>query len=167
MCARLWLCIIVYAVSSCVNSYTHIAIKMQSKVLMLPFYNPIYPLAAAAAAAKSLQLCPTLSDPMDCSPPGSSIHGIVQARVLEWGAIAFSVSPRSIPEPSPQCRVTINLFSISKILLFWECYMHIFFKISFCSFRITPMKPLLVAAHDTVHIFLSLSCVSWYGGTTL
>ena len=37
------------------------------------------------------QLCPTLRDPMDCSPPGSSIHGIFQARVLEWGAIAFSV----------------------------------------------------------------------------
>ena len=36
------------------------------------------------------QLCPTLSDPMDCSPPGSSLHGIFQARVLEWGAIAFS-----------------------------------------------------------------------------
>ena len=34
------------------------------------------------------QLCPTLSDPMDCSPPGSSVHGILQARVLEWGAIA-------------------------------------------------------------------------------
>ena len=36
------------------------------------------------------QSCPTLSDPIDCSPPGSSIHGIFQARVLEWGAIAFS-----------------------------------------------------------------------------
>ena len=36
------------------------------------------------------QSCPTLIDPMDCSPPGSSIHGIFQARVLEWGAIAFS-----------------------------------------------------------------------------
>ena len=35
-------------------------------------------------------LCPTLSDPMDCSLPGSSIHGIFQARVLEWVAIAFS-----------------------------------------------------------------------------
>ena len=46
--------------------------------------------AAAATAAKSLQSCPTLSDPMDCSLPGSSIHGIFQARVLEWGAIAFS-----------------------------------------------------------------------------
>ena len=36
------------------------------------------------------QLCPTLSDPMDCSPPGRSVHGIFQAGVLEWGAIAFS-----------------------------------------------------------------------------
>ena len=36
------------------------------------------------------QLCPTLRDPMDCSFPGSSVHGIFQARVLEWGAIAFS-----------------------------------------------------------------------------
>ena len=37
------------------------------------------------------QSCPTLRDPMDCSPPGSSIYGIFQATVLEWGAIAFSV----------------------------------------------------------------------------
>ena len=36
------------------------------------------------------QSCPTLSDPMDCSPPGFSVHGIFQARILEWGAIAFS-----------------------------------------------------------------------------
>ena len=36
------------------------------------------------------QSCPTLFDPVDCSPPGCSVHGIVQARVLEWGAIALS-----------------------------------------------------------------------------
>ena len=35
------------------------------------------------------QSCPTPSDPMDCGPPGSSVHGIFQARVVEWGAIAF------------------------------------------------------------------------------
>ena len=46
--------------------------------------------AAAAAAAKSLQSCLTLCDPRDGSSPGSSVHGIFQARVLEWGAIAFS-----------------------------------------------------------------------------
>ena len=42
------------------------------------------------------QSCPTLSDPMDCSLPSSSVHRICQARVLEWGAIAFSVSYYSV-----------------------------------------------------------------------
>ena len=40
--------------------------------------------------AKPLQSCPTLCDPMDCSPPGSSVYGILQARILEWVAISFS-----------------------------------------------------------------------------
>ena len=44
----------------------------------------------AAAAAKSLQSCPTLCDPIDSSPPGSPIPGILQARTLEWVAISFS-----------------------------------------------------------------------------
>ena len=45
---------------------------------------------AAAAAAKSLQSCPTLCDPLDGSPPGSPVPGILQARTLEWVAISFS-----------------------------------------------------------------------------
>ena len=45
--------------------------------------------AAAAVAANSRQLCPTLCDPIGGSPPGSSVPGILQARTLEWGAIAF------------------------------------------------------------------------------
>ena len=45
---------------------------------------------AAAAAAKSPQLCPTLCDPIDGSPPGSPVPGILQARTLEWVAISFS-----------------------------------------------------------------------------
>ena len=45
-----------------------------------------------AAAAKLLQSCPTLHDPRDGSPPGTSVHGILQARVPEWGAIAFSLA---------------------------------------------------------------------------
>ena len=45
---------------------------------------------AAAAAAKSLQSCPTLCDPIDGSPPGSPVPGILQARTLEWVAISFS-----------------------------------------------------------------------------
>ena len=44
------------------------------------------------------QSCPTLSDPMDCSLPGSSVHGIFQARVLEWGAIAFSDYQQIFPD---------------------------------------------------------------------
>ena len=46
--------------------------------------------AAAAAAAKSLQSCPTLCDPIEGSPPGFPVPGILQARTLEWVAIAFS-----------------------------------------------------------------------------
>ena len=58
---------------------------------MLGGFKPLAAvIAAAAAAAKLLQSCPTLFDPMDCGLPGSSVHGIFQARVLEWGAIAFS-----------------------------------------------------------------------------
>ena len=48
------------------------------------------PAAAAAAAAKSLQSCPTLCDPIDSIPPGSPVPGILQARTLEWVAISFS-----------------------------------------------------------------------------
>ena len=48
------------------------------------------PIASAAAAAKSLQSCPTLCNPIDGSPPGSAVPGILQARTLEWVAISFS-----------------------------------------------------------------------------
>ena len=44
----------------------------------------------ACVHAKLLQSCPTLRDPMDSSPPGSSVHGILQARILEWAAMSFS-----------------------------------------------------------------------------
>ena len=52
--------------------------------------NLTYILSAAAAAAKSLQSCPTLCDPIDGSPPGFPVPGILQARTLEWVAISFS-----------------------------------------------------------------------------
>ena len=53
----------------------------------LPFPSPIMKVKSESEVSQS---CSTLSDPMDCSLPGSSIHGIFQARILEWGAIAFS-----------------------------------------------------------------------------
>ena len=67
--------------------------------------------SAAAAAAASLQSCPTLWDPMDCNPPGSSVHGILQARELEW--LPFP-SPGDLPnsgvEPrSPVLRILYHL----------------------------------------------------------
>ena len=55
----------------------------------LPFPPPMH---ASESQSEVPQSCPTLSDAMDCSLPGSSVHGIFQARVLEWGAIAFSDS---------------------------------------------------------------------------
>ena len=59
--------------------------------LMTKTTNHLVPLtAAAAAAAKSLQSCPTLCDPIDVSPPGSPAPGILQARTLDWVAISFS-----------------------------------------------------------------------------
>ena len=57
----------------------------------LPFLSPMH---ESEKWKWSPQSCPTLCNPMDCSLPGSSIHGIFQARVLEWGAIAFSISNR-------------------------------------------------------------------------
>ena len=62
---------------------------------LCPFYSnhvcpSIHTLHAAAAAAKSLQSCPTLCDPIDRSPPDSPVPGILQARTLEWVAISFS-----------------------------------------------------------------------------
>ena len=54
------------------------------------YYFYTYQPTTTAAAAKSLQLCPTLCDPRDSSPPGSPVPGILQARTLEWVAISFS-----------------------------------------------------------------------------
>ena len=54
------------------------------------YRNSANKLIPAAAAAKSLQSCPTLCDPIDGSPPGSAVPGILQARTLEWVAISFS-----------------------------------------------------------------------------
>ena len=65
-----------------------------STILQGMYYNPLrfrrYAAAAAAAAAKSLQSYPTLCNPIDGSPPGSPVPGILQARTLEWVAISFS-----------------------------------------------------------------------------
>ena len=53
------------------------------------------------------QLCQTLTDPMDCSPPGSSVHGIFQARVLEWGVIALSERTSKVNEKMSNNQIEI------------------------------------------------------------
>ena len=69
----------------------HLVKAMVFPVVMHGFESwTIKKAAAAAAAAKSLQLCPTLCDPIDDSPPGSPVPGILQARTQEWVAISFS-----------------------------------------------------------------------------
>ena len=81
-----------------------------------------------AAAAKSLQSCPTLCDPMDCSPPGSPVHGIFQARVLEWVAIAFSDDPLVLLKqplslfPTPQITLLLNIIEMNLYhMYFYVC----------------------------------------------
>ena len=66
--------------------------QYKKKLKSLDWYNVVMNASyvAAAAAAKSLQSCPTLCDPIDGSPLGSPITGILQARILEWVAISFS-----------------------------------------------------------------------------
>ena len=66
----------------------HVSIDGILSLLMIAI--PVLYITAAAAAAKSLQSCPTLCDPIDSLPPGSPVPGILQARTLEWVAISFS-----------------------------------------------------------------------------
>ena len=79
----IFLCIYTQAYATYID--THILISTHMYVCMY-----VCSLLAAAAAAKSLQSCPTLCDPIDGSPTGSSVPGILQARTLEWVAISFS-----------------------------------------------------------------------------
>ena len=76
-----------YPVSPHLNKFlTAVVLKLQA--------SESFPVSQHFVKSESevAQLCLTFSDPMDCSLPGSSVHGIFQARVLEWGAIAFSVT---------------------------------------------------------------------------
>ena len=63
---------------------------MKDKINMFALTTFIQYCSKGAAAAKSLQLCPTLCNPIDGSPPGSPVPGILQERTLEWVAISFS-----------------------------------------------------------------------------
>ena len=79
-----------------ISTSFHSPEKLRQESDTFPSWLPYF-LSHTAAAAKSLQSCPTLCDPMDCSLPGSSVPGIFQAGVLEWGASAFSVYYTGLP----------------------------------------------------------------------
>ena len=82
------------------------------------------------------QLCPTLPDPMDCSLPGSSVHGIFQARVLEWGAIAFSGCGAYKLQNSRGTSLVLLLFSSLWVshLEVWHLILIVSLLLSCCSF---------------------------------
>ena len=82
-------------------------------------------LPTTAAAAKLLQSCPTLCNPIDGSPPGSSIHGIFQARVLEW--VPLPSPPVMIKENILLCKLIFNFISSS----FQERILILFMKMPF------------------------------------
>ena len=87
----------------------------------LPFPSPIMKVKSESEVA---QLCPTLRNPMDCSLPGSSVHGIFQARVLEWVAISFfkckcrvplilvkNILEKKLERNIPLCQLIMNIIS--------------------------------------------------------
>ena len=84
------------------------------------------------------QSCPTLRDPMDCSLPGSSVHGIFQARVLEWGAIAFS-------KLIILYNLNMQFFVCQKVIL--TCFLK---KLQTCYFKINNSEDLIYKVWTTV-----------------
>ena len=118
-------------------------------------YNYLY----VWVCAKSLQLCPTLCDPMDCSPPGPSVHGTLQARILEWVAILQG----GLPEPGIKHKSLMSLalaggfFTTSDT---WEAsnYLHTHFKIkitSWLSQKWTSVQSDIISIHTkTTMIFI-------------
>ena len=97
------------------------------------------------------QLCPTLSDPMDCSLPGSSIHGIFQARVLEWGAIAFS----NIVYKGYKKQHILFCRSFKTSDLYGKLYLiddiQIFVQIQLIGVRVTAQKPFRIYDTPLLH----------------
>ena len=97
----------------------------KGRLLFSKWYNTPwsqYILLSPKSKSEVAQSCPTLSDPMDCSLPGSSVHGIFQARVLEWVAVAFSASGPGVPQRQlmPNAPSTPALSTV-RLSLWWHC----------------------------------------------
>ena len=83
---------------------------IESVSLAYPVLIGRLPLAQLGKWNEVIQSCPTLSDPMDCSLPGSSVHGTFQARVLEWVAIVFSNFPAAMVTPESTTGEALSIF---------------------------------------------------------
>ena len=79
-------------------------LKREIAIWVQPSETMGFPGGTAAAAAKSLQSCPTPRNPMDCSLPGFSIHGICQARVLEWVAVVLKKKKQKQKQKKQHCQ---------------------------------------------------------------
>ena len=113
----LWSCFFFFFPSICTAGHKE-GREMELVFLYFSLLLCDYFSVSAAAAAKSLQSCLTLRNPMDCSPLGSSIHGIFQASILEWGAIAFSFL--FLHSNNFECSFVLN-FHIREIISYcWE-----------------------------------------------
>ena len=136
----------------------------------LQLYRPFVLIWYAAAAAKSLQLCPTLCDPIDCSPPGSPIPGILQARTLKWVAISFQrvkvkslshvrpsatpwtaafQAPQSMDFPGKSTRAGCNC-----LLLIWYSYVKIYSFYYLWTFGLFPIFTISSQYMVLIHVFL-------------
>ena len=96
-----------------------LSLSYLKSLLLIPHTSLLH---VAAAAAKSLQLCPALCDPIDGSPPGSSVPGILQARTLEWVAISFSnacMHAKSLQSCPTLMSAIVQLFEHSLALPFF------------------------------------------------
>jgi len=116
------------------------------------------------------QSCLTLSNPMDCSLPGSSIHGIFQARVLEWGAIAFSDTCIYSPPNFPPIQAATNIEQSSMCYTVGPCWLSILNiavctcpfqtpQFSFLSTPPTPSNHKLVLLSPWVSLFCKFICI--------
>ena len=105
------------------------------------------------------QSCPALCDPMDCSPSGSSVHGILQARILEWVAISFSrgISPTQGSNLGlPHCRQTLNHLSHQLI----SSCLNSNHPLDFYSFSKHPSEPdAAQAAVGALHLLRAFPCI--------
>ena len=141
---------------SCLNSHTLLILFLIISTLIfqesfcsvfLSFLSFFFFLQCTFFESEVAQPCPTLCDPMDCSLPGSSLHGILQARVLEWVAISFS---RGSSQPRDRTLVScipgrhFDLWAAREVLLF--LFSAVFQKLFYCIQRImtgTWMRALL------------------------